>query len=86
MSIKIVMVDAGQLPSGAEFPPLEIPKYGWEEYLERDQAATRGQGVELLAFPDADFSNLGGAQDLCNRISQAVDHYIARDKTDGADQ
>lgn len=36
MSIKIVVVDAGRLPSGAEFPPLEVPKYGWEEYLGLD--------------------------------------------------
>ena len=36
MSIKIVVVDAGLLPPGVEFPPLKIPKYGWEEYLGLD--------------------------------------------------
>lgn len=128
MSLKVVVVDAGLLPPGVEFPPLEIPKYGWEEYpgldaegmAERcwradvvvvlsaaipaellkkmhrlallvtvgescgrfDQAAACEQGVELLAFPDANYSNLCDAQDLCNRIAQAVDHYVACDNTD----
>lgn len=132
MSIKIVVVDAGQLPTGVEFPPLDIPKYGWEEYpgldeeglAERcwradvvvtlsaaipaeslkkmhrlallitageacsrfDEAAACEQGVELLAFPDANIGDRGEAQDLCDRISQAVDHYVARDTTGGAEQ
>ena len=123
MSVKIVVVDAGQLARGVEFPPLEIPRYGWEEYpgldadgieercwradvvvalssaisrelLEKmhrlsllvtageacrrlDQSAALARGVELLAFPDADCSNTSDAQDLCKRIVQAIEHYIA---------
>jgi lactate dehydrogenase-like 2-hydroxyacid dehydrogenase len=124
MAVKIVVVDSTQLPPGAEFPPLEAIKYGWEEYpsltaeefLDRcwraeiivllsshinvgrammekmprlqlvitvgdaaaqlDQAAARDQGVEPLAFPDALGSDVAAAQDLCNRISQAIDHYL----------
>lgn len=131
MSIKIVVVDAGGLPSGVEFPPLDVPKYGWEEYpgldvegmAERcwradivvvfssaissgllkkmhrlslliaagdacgrlDQAAACEQGVELLAFPDTDCTDPRDAQDVCNRIARAIDHYVARDTTDRTD-
>ena len=31
MAVKIVVVGSAQLPSGVEFPPLEAPKYGWEQ-------------------------------------------------------
>lgn len=125
MSIKIVVIDAGQLAEGVEFPPLNIAKYGWEEYPgldaegieercwradvvvalssaitsellkkmhrlsllvtageachQLDQAAALEQGVELLAFPDADCSNTEDAQDLCHRIVQAIEHYVASD-------
>ena len=41
-----------------------------------DQAAARDQGVELLVFPEAIGSNAAAAQDLCNRITQAIDHYL----------
>jgi hypothetical protein len=127
MSIKIVVVDAGQLAKGVGFPPLEIPEYGWEDYpgldaggieercwradvvvalssaisgellkkMHRlsllvtageacrrlDQAAALEQGVELLAFPDADCAQVEDAQDLCNRIVQAIDHYVASGAT-----
>ena len=32
MTVKVVVVDAAQLPAGVEFPPLEAEKYGWEQY------------------------------------------------------
>ena len=122
MTIKVVVLDAAQLPAGVEFPPLETAQYGWEQYpglagdeiaercwradivvslstaidrtnLEKmqrlkllvcaaqscqqlDQGAARQQGVELLAFPEARFGRADEAQDLCQRISQAIDHYI----------
>ena len=41
-----------------------------------DQAAARDQGVELLVFPEAFGSDAAAAQDLCNRITQAIDHYL----------
>jgi phosphoglycerate dehydrogenase-like enzyme len=28
----VVVVDRNVLPPGTEFPPLRIPRYGWEEY------------------------------------------------------
>ncbi len=123
MSLKIVVVDAGRLPRDVEFPPLDIPKYGWEEYpgldaegmAERcwradvvvsfgeaisgdllkkmhrlgllitvgeacgrlDQAAAVAQGVELLAFPDSDCTDPDDAQDVCNRIVAAIEHYVS---------
>jgi len=130
MSIKIVVVDAGLLPSNAEFPPLALPKYGWEEYpgldaegiaercwradivvalsasisselLEKmhrlsllitvgeacrrlDQTAACARGVELLAFPDVDCRDPKDAQDVCERIALAIDHYVARERADRA--
>lgn len=122
MAIKVVVLDAAQLPVGVDFPPLESDKYGWEQYpklsgddiaercwradivvtlgtpidrplLEKmvkigllicagsacslvDQAAAAERGVELLAFSDADYTSATTAQDLCNRVSAAINHYI----------
>jgi len=127
MSLKIVVVDAGLLPRDVEFPPLDMPRYGWEEYpgldvegmeercwradvvvslsaaisgdllkkMHRlgllitageacgrlDQDAATAQGVELLAFPDVDCRDPGDAQDLCNRIVQAIEHYVSGGET-----
>lgn len=122
MAIKVVVLDGARLPANVEFPPLELDKYGWEQYpqlcvedvaercwradivitlgtpvdsnsLEKmvkigllicvgkactklDQAAVTERGVELLAFSDADLANPVAAQDLCNRVTAAIDHYI----------
>lgn len=122
MGIKIVVLDGARLPEGVDFPPLEVDKYGWEQYpqlapeelaercwradivvslgtaidapaLEKmmkigllicageacshiDQEVVRIRGIELLAFLDEDFRSVEGAQDLCNRVSSAIDHYI----------
>ncbi len=122
MSIKVVVLDAAQLPAGVDFPPLDIDKYGWEQYpqlvgediAERcwradivvtlgtpvepsalgrmvkigllicaggacaqvDQVTVAERGVELLAFPDADYATVASAQDLCDRVSAAINHYI----------
>jgi lactate dehydrogenase-like 2-hydroxyacid dehydrogenase len=32
--LNIVILDAKQLPPGAEFPELKSPRYGWEQYGE----------------------------------------------------
>lgn len=126
MAIKVVVLDAAQLPDGVDFPPLEIDKYGWEQYpqlvgediaercwradivitlgtpidrtlLEKtvklgllicaggacagvDQVALAEHGVELLAFADADTASVLGAQDLCDRVSAAINHYIGNFK------
>lgn len=128
MAIKIVVLDAAQLPSGVDFPPLNTDKYGWEQYpqlegediAERcwradivvslstaiglealqkmvkvgllicageacrllDQNAAGERGVELLAFPDARFDTAEAAQDVCNRIAAAIDHYIRNFESD----
>lgn len=122
MTIKIVVLGSERLPTGVEFPPLQLKKYGWEQYprltgddiaercwradivvtlgtevdrssLEKmlriglligagevcsqlDQAALTDRGVEVLVFPDAELDSPAGAQDLCNRVSAAIDHYL----------
>jgi len=57
MSIKIVVVALSSAIPVAE------------AYEQFDQAVTYSQGVELLAFQEADFSNLSDAQGLCKCIS-----------------
>ncbi len=41
-----------------------------------NHAAVVAHGIELLAFPDAQYASTAAAQDLCNRISAAIDHYL----------
>ncbi len=41
-----------------------------------DQGAAREQGVELLAFPDGRVDDAAAAQELCNRIVAAINHYL----------
>ncbi len=49
-----------------------------------DQRAVVARGIELLAFPDADLDSVANAQDLCNRVSAAIDHYLCGYKDQGA--
>jgi hypothetical protein len=122
MTVKVVVLDAGRLPAGVDFPPLKAAKYGWEQYpaltgadivdrcwradilvslgtpihgatlaeLHRLKlvigcadslaAVNRGTdspgGVEFLTFPEPVEGTPEAAQDLCNRVSQAIDHYL----------
>ena len=122
MAIKVVVLDCGRLPSGVEFPPLRVDKYGWEQYpqldgddiadrcwradvvvtlatpiddralekmsrvgllicageacMRTDQTAVLARGIELLAFPEAQYASTATAQDLCDRVSAAIDHYL----------
>lgn len=50
MAIKVVVVDAAQLPPGVEFPPLQARKYGWEQYphSSHDELAERCRKVDVL--------------------------------------
>jgi hypothetical protein len=41
-----------------------------------DQTVVLTRGIELLAFPDAQYSSIATAQDLCDRVSAAIDHYL----------
>lgn len=127
--MKIVIIDSGKLPTDVEFPPIDFPKYGWEQYpalqgddiaercwradivitlatainknvLEKmnklrllicagaacdkvNQSYARDKGVELLAFPAGRYDTVSAAQDLCNRISLAIDHFIKINQDDG---
>lgn len=47
-----------------------------ESCAQVDQAAVISRGVELLAFPEAELGDPAQAQDLCNRISAAINHYL----------
>ena len=59
-----------------KMPRLKLLIVANEACRRLDQAAAEEQGVELLAFPDTTYSDPEAAQDLCNRISKAIDHYI----------
>lgn len=41
-----------------------------------DQSAAASRGVEVLAFPDVDLIDFADAQDLCNRVTAAIEHYL----------
>ena len=130
MSIKVVVLDSRYLPEGVDFPPLNVDKYGWEQYprlqqgeiaercwradivvsldtaitssqLEKmvkigllicagpacgriDQAALAANGVELLAFPEARLDQKADAQDLCDRVAAAINHYVRNCQAGGA--
>jgi lactate dehydrogenase-like 2-hydroxyacid dehydrogenase len=130
MAIKVVVLDSRLLPAGVDFPPLEVDKYGWEQYpqlseeefaercwradivvslesaisltaLEKmlkigllicagpaceriDLAALAERGVELLVFPEARYDTNADAQDLCNRVAAAINHYIRNCSPGGA--
>ena len=47
-----------------------------EACAQLDQAGALARGIELLAFPDVQYSSTATAQDLCDRVSAAIDHYI----------
>jgi hypothetical protein len=50
MAIKVVVVDAAQLPPGVEFLPLEARKFGWEQYPDssHDELAERCWKADVL--------------------------------------
>ncbi len=43
-----------------------------------DQSAARTRGAELLAFAESDLTTAAGAQDFCDRVVAAIDHYVLR--------
>ena len=49
-----------------------------------DQAAVAARGVELLAFPEVQYGTRADAQDLCNRVAAAINHYIRNYETCGS--
>lgn len=49
-----------------------------------DQAAVAARGVELLAFPEVQYGTRADAQDLCNRVAAAINHYIRNYETGGS--
>lgn len=67
-----------------KMPRLKLIVAADEACAQLDQDAARAQGVELLAFPDAVGSDAAQAQDLCARISAAIDHYIRMFEDNGA--
>jgi phosphoglycerate dehydrogenase-like enzyme len=59
-----------------KLPRLRLLMAVGDAVAQLDQAAARDQGVELAVFPEALGRDAVAAQDLCNRISQAIDHYL----------
>lgn len=59
-----------------KMPRLQLVITVGDAAAQLDQVAARDQGVELLAFSDALGSDVAAAQDLCNRITQAIDYYL----------
>ncbi len=49
-----------------------------------DQAAVAARSIELLAFPEAQYNTRAEAQDLCDRVAAAINHYISNYETGGA--
>jgi len=37
--LKVIVIDSQHLPRDADFPPLDLYKYGWEQYLNLDSEA-----------------------------------------------
>jgi lactate dehydrogenase-like 2-hydroxyacid dehydrogenase len=50
MAIKVVVLDSARLPHGVDFPPLELDKYGWEQYpgLARGEMAERCWRADIV--------------------------------------
>ena len=63
-------------PIMEELPRLRLLIAVGDAAAQLDQAAARDRGVELLVFPEALGSDAVAAQDLCNCITQAIDHYL----------
>jgi len=66
-----------------KMPRLKLLITAGEACQRLDEQAAQDQGVELLAFPDARLDSLVEAQDLCNRISEAINHYIRNFENNG---
>jgi len=74
--IVVVLSCAIKRANMEKMPRLKLLIIAGEACGRLDQVAARQQGIELLAFPEAEYSEPGEAQDMCNRISNAIDHYI----------
>ena len=74
--ILVVLSSAIKRANIEKLPRLKLLIMAGGACRQLDQVAAQEQGVELLAFPDAKYSEPGEARDMCNRISKAIDHYI----------
>lgn len=83
MAMKVIVIDSAQLPAGAEFPPLEVEKYGWEQYpqLDEEEIADRCWRADILVSLSTaigrpvlekldKLSLLIVAGEACNRLDQ----------------
>ncbi len=81
--ILVVLSSAINRESLEKMPRIKLLITAGEACRQLDQAAAQEQGVELLAFPEAKYSEPDEAQDMCNRISKAIDHYIRNFENNG---
>ena len=75
----VVLLSSGRCVDRAmmeQLPRLRLLIAVGDAAAQLDQVAARDQRVELRVFPEAFGSDVAAAQDLCNRISQAIDHYL----------
>ena len=59
-----------------KMPRLKLLIAAGEACRHLQQDSLQQYGVELLTFPSAQCRESAGAEDLCGRISQAVDQFI----------
>jgi len=72
----VALATAIKLAALEKMPRLKLLIVTVEVARHLDQDAVQEYGVELLILPSAHCKGPAGAEDLCKRISQAIDHYI----------
>jgi len=74
--IVVALATAIELTALEKMPRLKLLIVAAEAARHLDQDALQEYGVEHLVFPSAQCKGAIEAEDLCKRISQAIDRYI----------
>ncbi|MDQ7015925.1 MAG: hypothetical protein Q9N68_06055 [Gammaproteobacteria bacterium] len=45
--LKVIVIDSHHLPRDADFPPLDLYKYGWEQYVDLDRQGMIDQAFRM---------------------------------------
>ena len=81
--IVVALATAIELTTLEKMPRLKLLVVTGEAGGRVDRDALAEYGVELLTFPSAECKQAAEAQDLCNRIAQAIDQYIGNYENKG---
>ena len=81
--IVVALATAIDLTMLEKMPRLKLLIVAGEACGSVDRFALQEQGVELKAFPTAHCAQTAEAEDLCQRISRAIDAYINHFQTRG---